>query len=178
MVDLEKEQRTRSRNIYGDRALDEVTEWRKPDLIFEHFMEIDLGGRTVQLWQFEPGNGPEDTIVYVPSARAAWTGNFLSHRGVAPMLLEEAPRPYIGSLMRMKETLELKTIMPGHGPIDQGAEPIDWLVDYLEKLDAEVRAGYGVSMWGSVAARRRLTPNALGAVRMQAAIYIFGNKKG
>jgi cyclase len=59
-----------------------------------------------KLWQFGPGKGPEDTIVYVPRARAAWTGNFLAHRGVAPMLLEEAPRPYIGSLMRMKETLE------------------------------------------------------------------------
>jgi len=171
MVDLEKEKRTRSRNMYGDRALEEVTEWRKPDLIFEHFMAIDLGGGTVQLWQFGPGNGPGDTIVYVPSARAAWTGNFLGHRGVAPMLLDGAPRPYIGSLMRMKDTLdELTTIIPGHGPIDHGAAPIDWLVAYLENLDAEVRAGYlaGLPLEDVLAKRQAPSPPPIAGMPAEA----------
>lgn len=72
MTDLAYEKQTRSANMYGDVALlDEVTVWRTPDLTFDSFAEIDLGGRVVQLHHFGPGNGPGDTIVYVPDARTA-----------------------------------------------------------------------------------------------------------
>jgi cyclase len=142
MTDLAKEKRTRSRNLYGDvAALEEVKEWRRPDLTFEHFLGIDLGGLEVQLWHFGPGNGPGDTMVYVPRVRAVWTGNFLGHRGIAPMLLEGGPRPYIESLERMKATLDIEVLIPGHGPIDHGSEGIDWMIGYLRQLDEEVRRG-------------------------------------
>jgi cyclase len=142
MTDLGKEKRIRSRNMHGDvAALDEVTEWRRPDVTFEHFLELDLGGIKVQLWHFGAGNGPGDTMVYVPSARAVWTGNFLGHRGIAPMLLEGGPRPYIESLERMKATLDISVVIPGHGPIDKGNGGIDWMIGYLRQLDEEVGRG-------------------------------------
>jgi hypothetical protein len=51
MSDLEYEKAIRSGNMYGDEALlQTVTEWRKPEVVFESFAEVDLGGRTVQLW--------------------------------------------------------------------------------------------------------------------------------
>jgi cyclase len=97
MTDLAKEKRTRSRNMHGDiAALAEVTQWRLPDLIFEHFPGIDLGDLEVQLWSFGPGNGPGDTIVYIPSVRAAWTGNSL--------------RPCTGASVHLR-------------PIERGCEP-------------------------------------------------------
>ncbi|MGI5282684.1 hypothetical protein ACQEVF_05070 [Nonomuraea polychroma] len=49
------------------------------------------------------GNGPGDTIVYVPDTRTAWTGNFVGHAGVAHMLLPGGPEPYADSLRRMRE---------------------------------------------------------------------------
>ena len=163
MGDLAKEKRVRARNMYGDRSLDEVVEWRKPDITFEHFLELDLGGATVQLWQFGGGNGPGDTVVYAPGARVAWTGNFLGHRGVAPMLLEGGPRPYVASLARMKAALDVDVIVPGHGPIDREPGVIDWMIAYLEALDAEVRQAYaaGASLHDALRARRPLPAPAL-----------------
>ncbi|MDL4814104.1 MBL fold metallo-hydrolase [Actinomadura opuntiae] len=142
MTDLDYEKKVRSGNMHGDEGLlDTVTRWRTPDVVFDSFAEIDLGGRTVQLWHFGPGNGPGDTIVYVPDTRTAWTGNFLGHAGVAHMLLQGGPEPYVGSLRRMREALpELRTIVPGHGPMGDGPAAIDALIAYLERLHDEVAA--------------------------------------
>jgi cyclase len=136
MTDLAYEKARRAGNMYGDRALlDAVTDWRRPEVVFDAAAEIDLGGRVVQLWYFGPGNGPGDTIVYLPDARVAWTGNYLSHAGIATMLLQGGPTPYLASLRRMREALpELRTIVPGHGPVGDGHAAIDWLVGYLEQL--------------------------------------------
>jgi len=140
MADLGYEKQTRAGNMYGDEAvLAAVTRWRRPDLVFDSFAEIDLGGRTVQLHHFGPGNGPGDTIAYVPDARAAWTGNFLCHAGIAHMLLQGGPEPYIASLRRMRERLPgLATIVPGHGPLGDARAAIDALSGYLETLHEEV----------------------------------------
>jgi cyclase len=136
MTDLAYEKARRAGNMYGDAALlDAVTDWRKPDVVFDAAAEIDLGGRLVQLWYFGPGNGPGDTIVYLPDAQVAWTGNYLGHAGIAPMLLQGGPAPYLASLRRMRAALpELGTIVPGHGPVGDGHAAIDWLVGYLEQL--------------------------------------------
>jgi glyoxylase-like metal-dependent hydrolase (beta-lactamase superfamily II) len=119
MTDLAAEKARRADNMDGDVALlDAVTDWRRPDVVFESAAEIDLGGRVVQLLYFGPGNGPGDTIVYLPDAQVAWTGNYLSHAGIAPMLLQGGPAPYLASLRRMRAALpELGTIVPGHGPV-------------------------------------------------------------
>jgi len=94
MTDLDAEKRARGQNLYGNLdAIADVTSWRRPDVVFDDHTEVDLGGRTVQLWHFGPGNSPGDTVVWVPEARAAWTGNMLGHRRVAPMLLKAGPRP-------------------------------------------------------------------------------------
>ena len=142
MTDLGYEKKIRSGNMYGDEGmLDAVTLWRQPDLTFREFAEIDLGGQVAQLWHFGAGNGPGDTIVYVPSARTAWTGNYLCHAGVAHMLLQGGPEPYLASLRKMRETLpDLKTIVPGHGPMGDGLAAIGALEGYLERLSDEVSA--------------------------------------
>jgi cyclase len=144
MTDLGYEKFTRSKNMYGDEGLlDAVTDWRTPDVVFDSRAEIDLGGRVVELWAFGPGNGPGDTVVYVPDARVAWTGNYLCHAGTAPMLLQGGPEPYLASLRRMAEVLpDLRTVVPGHGPVGDGHEAIRWLVDYLERLRDDVIALY------------------------------------
>ncbi|MGI5485324.1 MBL fold metallo-hydrolase [Microtetraspora malaysiensis] len=140
MTDLDYEKQVRSGNMYGDEALfDTVTGWRTPDVVFDSFAEIDLGGRAVQLWHFGPGNGPGDTVVYVPDTRVGWVGNLLCHEGIAPMLLQGGPEPYIHTLRAMRAALpDLETIVPGHGPAGDGRAAIDSLVTYLERLHEEV----------------------------------------
>jgi cyclase len=142
MRDLAREKRMRSGNLRGNTAaLDDVIIWRRPELVFDRFLELDLGRHVVQLWHFGPGNGPGDTIVYAPTAKAAWTGNFLGRAGIAPMLLEGGPRPYIASLEQMKATLDVDDVLvPGHGPLARGGASIDAMLAYLGELDRYVRA--------------------------------------
>lgn len=150
MHDLDREKRDRTDNMHGDEHLfDAFTTWRRPDLVFDSRAEIDLGGRVVELHHFGPGNGPGDTVVYVPSARTAWTGNFLAGAGSPHMLLQAGPEPYLESLRRMREALpRLETIVTGHGPMGDGPRAITALIAYLERLrdevGAAVAAGYGV----------------------------------
>jgi cyclase len=118
MSDLDYEKKLRSRNLYANEsAIADVKRWRKPDRTFEGKLEIDLGGRVVQLWNFGPGNTPGDTIVYVPEEKIAWTGNFVGNEHLLPMLLEVGPVPYIETLARCKASLDIDTIIPGHGPL-------------------------------------------------------------
>lgn len=140
MVDLAREKRLREGNLRKNKAaLRNVTDWREPDVVFEQYSEIDLGSQLVELWHFGPGNGPGDTIVYVPSVKAAWTGNFLPREGLLPMLLGGGPEPYIESLQKMKETLDIDTIICGHGPMGDGETALDSLIEYLEFLQSNVR---------------------------------------
>lgn len=151
MHDLEREKHDRTDNMHGDEHLfDAFDAWRRPDLVFDTRAEIDLGGRVVELHHFGPGNGPGDTVVYDPSSRAAWTGNFLCVAGSPHMLLQAGPEPYLESLRRMREALpDLETIVPGHGPAGDGHRAISALIRYLERLRNEVGAafesGYGLA---------------------------------
>jgi cyclase len=159
MSDLDYEKKVRSRNVYGnDAALADVTHWRKPDRTFESKLEIDLGGRVVQLWNFGPGNTPGDTIVYVPEEKLAWTGNFVGNEHLLPMLLEVGPLPYIETLARCKGSLEIDTIIPGHGPLGQ-AVALDGTIQYLWALLQDVTRAmdFGLSAEAAVEAVRLRT---------------------
>ena len=129
----------------NDAAIADVTTWRKPDRVFDgQRLDVDLGDRIVQLWHFGPGNTPGDTIVYVPEVKTAWTGNFISNERVTTMLLEGGPREYIDSLAKCKNTLDIKRIVPGHGPIGK-TSAFDHLIAYLwwllREVDMAVRLG-------------------------------------
>ena len=108
-------------------------------------MELDLGDRKVELWHFGPGNTPGDTIVYEPESKTAWTGNFASNEWVGnTMLLEGGPRQYIDTLARCKNNLDIKHIVPGHGPFGK-PQAFDHLIAYLwwllREVDEAVRLG-------------------------------------
>lgn len=60
------------------------------------------------------------------------------------MLLEGGPREYIHTLARCKSKLDIKRIVPGHGPIGK-PEEIDHLINYLwwllREVDEAIRLG-------------------------------------
>ncbi|MGD2128853.1 MAG: MBL fold metallo-hydrolase [Lysobacterales bacterium] len=141
MSDLATEKARRSGNLRGNlAALDEVTQWRKPDVTFtSDRLEIDLGGIVVELWYFGPGNAPGDTTVYVPSAKVAWTGNYLMAQGVPPMLLEGGTAPYIASLERFRDAIDAERIVPGHGPMGAAQPAIENFIAYMREIHQHVR---------------------------------------
>jgi len=140
MSALEREKERRSGNMRGNvAALDDVTTWRKPDVTFSEHLAVDLGGITVELWYFGPGNAPGDTTVYLPAAKVAWTGNYLMAQGVPPMLLEGGTTPYVASLERFRDALDVETIVPGHGPMGPAKPAIDNFIAYMRQIHDHAR---------------------------------------
>ncbi|WP_242613223.1 MBL fold metallo-hydrolase [Herbihabitans rhizosphaerae] len=141
MTDLTAEKRMRAESMYGDDSLDQVHTWRKPDVVFDRFCEIDLGGRIVHLWHLGPGNGSGDTLVHVPDAKVTFTGNFVLPAGVTPMMLIGDPLGYARSLRTMRTLLDTDTIVPGHGFLGPAEPGITAWISYLEHLAAAVHRG-------------------------------------
>lgn len=137
-ISLDDEKELRLSSMYGDDGLDDVVTWRQPDLVFDRFCEIDLGGRVVHLWHFGPGNGSGDTVVHVPDAKVAWVGNFLRHHGIPPMLLAGDPVGYARSVQALKSTIRVDTLVPGHGPLAAAEPGISWHLHYLHDVAASV----------------------------------------
>ncbi|MGH7541087.1 MAG: MBL fold metallo-hydrolase [Gemmatimonadota bacterium] len=119
--------------VYGDVRL------RLPDLVFEDFLRLDLGGRVVELHHFGPGNTEGDIVVWVPEARVAWTGNLVLGGGLIPFLIEGGPERYRATIRAFRSALDVETIVPGHGPLVTG-EVLAVYEEYLAELRDTVRS--------------------------------------
>ena len=101
--------------VYGDAQL------RLPDLVFDDHLTIDLGDRVVEIYHFGAGNTPGDTVVYVPEAKVAWTGNLVVGEGTVPPIFEGNVAAYLATIARFRNSLDVATIVPGHGQMTTGA---------------------------------------------------------
>lgn len=111
---------------------------RIPDVVFDSFMWIDLGGRVVEVHHFGAGNTPGDTVIYVPEARVAWTGNLVVGEGMIPPIFEGNASAYLKTIARFAAALEVETIIPGHGALATGSN-LSLYVHYLSDLIQAVR---------------------------------------
>jgi cyclase len=89
---------------------------RLPDIVFNDTLRIDLGGQVVELYWFGPANTPGDTVVFVPGAKAAWTGN-LTGGGTFSLAIESDAPTFLETLGRFVRTLEVETLIPAHSPV-------------------------------------------------------------
>ena len=126
------------RTVFGDVRL------RLPDLVLDQYLELDLGGRVVELYHLGHGNTPGDTVVYVPEARVAWTGNLIVGEGNIPFLIEGGAGAYLETIAKFTHMLEVGTIVPGHGLLTSGAilsRYLAYLSELIESLRRAIRAG-------------------------------------
>ena len=126
------------RTVYGDARL------RLPDLVLDEYLELDLGGRVVELYHLGHGNTPGDTVAYVPEARVAWTGNLIVGEGNIPFLIEGGAGEYLETIAKFTHTLEAGTIVPGHGLLTSGAilcRYLSYLSELIESMRRAIRAG-------------------------------------
>jgi cyclase len=124
--------------VYGEVQL------RLPDLVLDNYLELDLGGRVVELYHFGHGNTPGDTVVYVPEARVAWTGNLINGEGNIPFLIEGGAGAYLETIAKITHTLEVGTIIPGHGLLTSGpslSRYLSYLSELIESMRKAIRAG-------------------------------------
>lgn len=110
--------------------------YRPPDLIFSDFLKVDLGGKIVELHWFGPANTPGDTVVYVPDAGVAWTGNMTG--GSFGLALESDAPTFLETLTRLTMTIAPRTLVPGHSaPLD--ASVLGLYMLYFSRLTAAVK---------------------------------------
>jgi cyclase len=144
MRDFEREKALINEAVNRDPAVLADVRLRLPDLLFDETLELDLGGRTVALHHFGFGNTPGDTVVYVPEGKVAWTGNLVLGGGLPPFLLEGHPEDFLMTVARFARTLDVRTLVPGHGPLSTGAalaSGLDYLATLLQAVRESVAAG-------------------------------------
>ena len=144
MRDFEREKRFLLPTVDNDPRVFGDVRLRLPDLVLDEYLELDLGGRVVELHHFGHGNTPGDTVVYVPEARVAWTGNLIVGEGTIPFLIEGGAGAYLETMAKFAHTLEVGTIVPGHLALTSGAilgRYLAYLSELIESVRKAIRAG-------------------------------------
>ncbi len=139
MKDHDKEKALMTRILNSNKDILGDVKLRLPDIEFDQFLTIDLGGRQVELYHFGWGNTPGDTIVYEPKTRTAWTGNFIFGQGSIPWAIDGNIPAYLNSMARFSATLDVKTIIPGHIVPTTNAITVKYL-RYMSEVIANVRS--------------------------------------
>ncbi len=136
MRHFEQEKALMLLTVNGNAAVIDDVRLRLPDVTFEESLRIDLGGRVVELHHFGQGNTAGDTVVYVPEARAAWTGNLILGAGSIPWAIEGKTQAYLETVARLAARLDIETIVGGHILLTSG----DTLGVYLEYLSWHIQS--------------------------------------
>lgn len=132
-------------SFFGDFDFDGI-ELTLPTRTFERRLDVEVGGRSVELIEVGPAHTTGDTIVYVPDARTVYTGDILFIGGT--------PIVWAGPLSNWVDAcdlmlgMDIDTVVPGHGPLTDKAG-IAQVRDYLAFVDAEAGARHaaGVDAW-------------------------------
>lgn len=138
MADFDGEKRNLLPAVNGDASVFAGVELRLPDLTFAKTLTLDLGGREVELHHFGHGNTPGDTVVYVPEAKVAWTGNLVLGAASIPWAIEGGAQDYLQTVTRLAATLDIETIVPGHIMMASG-DDLHTYIRYLSEHIAAVR---------------------------------------
>src|SRR2546428_7074947 len=121
MRDFEREKQFLLPTVDNDPTVFGDVRLRLPDLTFDGYLELDLGGRVVELYHFGHGNTPGDTVVFVPEARVAWTGNLIGGEGLSSLLVEGGGGAYLGQMAKFQTTAEVRATVPGAALLTSGA---------------------------------------------------------
>lgn len=128
----------------------EGIELRLPDRTFDDRVEIEVGGRTVELIEVGPAHTAGDTIVHVPDASTVYTGDILFIGGT-PIVWAGPLSNWIAACDLML-SMGIETVVPGHGPITD-ASGIMAVRDYLGVVDTEATERFEAGVDAFEAAR-------------------------
>jgi glyoxylase-like metal-dependent hydrolase (beta-lactamase superfamily II) len=108
---------------------------RTPNVSFVDELDLDLGGREVQIKHLGRGNTAGDAIVYLPKEKIVVAGDLLDH-----------PVPYLGGgypweeieTLKKLQALDAQTIVPGHGEVLHDKVFLGQVIDLLQMVTNEV----------------------------------------
>src|SRR5260370_18658407 len=73
MTDLSAAKQRMLGTVDNDATVYAEAQWRRPDIIFDDHLRIDVGAKSADIYYFGPGNTPGDTVVYERETQTAWT---------------------------------------------------------------------------------------------------------
>ena len=121
------------RSFFGEFEFDGI-ELRLPDRTFDGRLELDVGGRVVELIEVGPAHTRGDTLAYVPDAATIYTGDILFIGGT-PIVWAGPLSNWIDACDLMLG-MDVDTVVPGHGPVTDKAG-VTTVRDYLAFVDRE-----------------------------------------
>ena len=110
-----------------------------PARAFDKSIRVDSGGTTLELLYFGWASTPGDLVVYHPDTQTAFAGGMVT-AGYVPSIRDCDFGGWRAALDALKR-LPIRHLVPGFGPVG-GAEAIDATAQYLNALDAKMRALY------------------------------------
>jgi glyoxylase-like metal-dependent hydrolase (beta-lactamase superfamily II) len=137
------------RSFFGEFEFDGI-EPRLPDRTFDGRLELDIGGRAVELIEVGPAHTRGDTLAYVPDAATIYTGDILFIGGT--------PIVWAGPLSNWVDAcdlmlgMDIDTVVPGHGPVTDKAG-VTTVRDYLAFVDREATERHAAGVDAFEAAR-------------------------
>lgn len=121
------------RSFFGDFEFDGI-ELRPPDRTFDGRLELEVGGRLVELIEVGPAHTAGDTIAVVPDAGVVYTGDILFVGGT-PIVWAGPLSNWIAACDLMLG-MDADTVVPGHGPVTDKAG-VTAVRDYLVFVETE-----------------------------------------
>lgn len=112
------------------------TEIALPALTFTDRMSVYLGDEEVELIYLCPSHTKGSVMVYLPKSKVLFTGDIV-FSDFHPYLAEGDLEGWIRNLDYIL-SLDVKTIVPGHGPIS-GKKDVEQMKEYLVAFDKKAR---------------------------------------
>ena len=133
------------RHFFGAFHFDGI-DVRMPTRTFSGHLDVEVGGRVVELIEVGPAHTRGDTIAYVPDARTVYTGDILFIGGT-PIVWAGPLSNWVAACDLMLG-MDIETVVPGHGPLTDKAG-VATVRDYLAFVDeaAATRHGAGLDAW-------------------------------
>jgi glyoxylase-like metal-dependent hydrolase (beta-lactamase superfamily II) len=137
------------RRFFGAFSFDGI-ELTLPTRTFEGRLDVEVGGRVVELVEVGPAHTRGDVLAFVPDARTVYTGDILFIGGT-PIVWAGPLGNWIAACDLILGS-DVDTIVPGHGPVtDKGG--VAEVRDYLAFVQAEATARHDAGMDPFEAAR-------------------------
>jgi glyoxylase-like metal-dependent hydrolase (beta-lactamase superfamily II) len=137
------------RSFFGDFRFDGI-ELRLPDRTFDGRLDLDVGGRIIELIEVGPAHTAGDTIAVVPDAGVVYTGDILFIGGT-PIVWAGPLGNWVAACDLMLG-MDVDQVVPGHGPVTDKAG-VTAVRDYLSFVDEEATARHAAGIDAFDAAR-------------------------
>ena len=137
------------RSFFGAFEFADIT-MTLPTRTFDVRLDVEVGGRVIELIEVGPAHTRGDVIAYVPDARTVYTGDVLFIGGT-PIVWAGPLSNWILACDLMLG-MDIDTVVPGHGPVTD-KQGIVQVRDYLSFIEQGAVARYESGMDAFDAAR-------------------------